>query len=291
MKILRNNDKIESIGCVGLVSKPKDTTLKKHYKNIYEALEKYGVELLVEESSAENLGCKGVDFDEMCTKSDFIISLGGDGTLISLCRKSFNYNKPILGVYAGQLGFLTDIKTDEIEEFIDNMFLGKYRIDERMLLEISLHVHKQRKHIVAFNDVVFARDNTVSMAAVATYIDDEMINLYRGDGLIVSTPTGSTAYNISAGGPVVYPLTEALILTPICPHSLTQRSLVLPVNFEVEFRSEDDILIVIDGQDRYKMKDFEKVTIKIAKKSAKLIHSLDKNYFNTLQDKLGWGNL
>ncbi|MDX1807915.1 MAG: NAD(+) kinase [Sulfurospirillaceae bacterium] len=291
MKILGNNDKIESIGSAGLVSKPRDTTLKKYYKSIYDALEKYGVELLVEENSAKNLGCDGVDFDEMCKKSDFIISLGGDGTLISLCRKSFNYNKPILGIYAGQLGFLTDIKTDEIEEFIDNMFLGKYRIDERMLLEISLHQNKRVKNIVAFNDVVFARDNTSSMSAVAAFVNHDMINLYRGDGLIVSTPTGSTAYNVSAGGPVVYPLTEALILTPICPHSLTQRPLVLPVNFEVEFKSEDDMLIVIDGQDRYKMRDFEKVTIKIAKKSAKLIHSLEKNYFNTLKDKLSWGNL
>ena len=128
------------------------------------------------------------------------------------------------------------------------------------------------------------------MSTIAASVNDYLINVYRGDGLIVSTPTGSTAYNISAGGPVVYPLTEALILTPICPHSLTQRPLVLPVNFEVEFQSDDDILIVIDGQDRYKMRNFDKVTIKIAQKSAKLIHSLERNYFNTLRDKLSWGN-
>ncbi|MCF6172616.1 MAG: hypothetical protein L3J44_02360 [Campylobacteraceae bacterium] len=118
-----------------------------------------------------------------------------------------------------------------------------------------------------------------------------MINSYRGDGLIVSSPTGSTAYNVSAGGPVVYPLTQALILTPICPHALTQRPLVLPVNFEIEFRSSDDMLIVVDGQEIYKMEDFEKVTVKIAQKSAKLIHSLKINYFDTLREKLNWGNL
>ncbi|WP_331775759.1 NAD(+) kinase [Sulfurospirillum sp. 1612] len=290
MKILENTHKIESIGCVGLVSKPHDTTLKKYYHEIHDVLEKYGVKLLVAEDSAKNLGCTGVDFNDMCKKSDFLIALGGDGTLISLCRRSFNYNKPILGVYAGQLGFLTDIKTDEIEEFIDNMFLGNYRIDERMLLEISLEHNSKTKNIVAFNDVIFARDNASSMSTIAASVNDYLINVYRGDGLIVSTPTGSTAYNISAGGPVVYPLTEALILTPICPHSLTQRPLVLPVNFEVEFQSDDDILIVIDGQDRYKMRDFEKVTIKIAQKSAKLIHTLERNYFNTLRDKLSWGN-
>ncbi len=291
MKITNEIEKIESIGCVGLVSKPRDTSLKKYYKTIKEALEKYGVELLVEEKSAKNLGCDGVNFDDMCERSDFLISLGGDGTLISLCRNSFLYIKPILGIDAGNLGFITYIKSDEIDEFIDNIFLNRYRIDERMLLEISLHVEGNEKYIVAFNDVVFARQNTTSMSTVGAYIDGNLINLYRGDGLIVSTPTGSTAYNISAGGPVIYPLTQALILTPICPHSLTQRPLVLPVDFEIEFRSEDDILIVIDGQDRYKMKDFEKVTIKIAQKSAKLIHSLELNYFSTLRDKLNWGNL
>ncbi len=291
MKITNEIEKMETINCVGLVSKPDDSGLKKYFHTIKDALQRYGVKLLVETNSAKNLDCDGVDFEEICQRSDFIISLGGDGTLISLCRRSFKYNKPILGIYAGNLGFLTDIKVSEIDEFIDNIFAKKYRIDERMLLEISLHTENEERHIVAFNDAVFARDNTSSMSCVEAYIGGNLINSYRGDGLIVSSPTGSTAYNVSAGGPVIYPLTEALILTPICPHALTQRPLVLPVNFEIEFRSSDDILIVIDGQERYKMKNFKKVTVKIAQKSAKLIHSLKINYFDTLREKLNWGNL
>jgi len=128
------------------------------------------------------------------------------------------------------------------------------------------------------------------MANIEAYIDNELVNSYYGDGLIVSTPTGSTAYNISAGGPVVYPLTEALILTPVCPHSLTQRPLVLPVNFEVKFKSANsDTLIIVDGQDTYKMGDFDFVSIRIAQNGAKLIHRVDRNYFKVLKDKLHWG--
>ncbi len=291
MKITDENAKLTSVKCAGLVSKPNDTSLVKFYRIIEHTLARYSVKLLVDEASAKNLGCNGVSFENMCQESDFLISLGGDGTLISLSRRSFYYDKPILGIYAGQLGFLTDIKSESIEDFLVKFFNGNYRIDERMMLEISLHVEDKIIKIVAFNDAVFVRYNITAMSRVDAFVDGQMINSYRGDGLIVSTPTGSTAYNISAGGPVVYPLTQALILTPICPHSLTQRPLVLPVDFEIEFKSKDDIQIVIDGQERYRMSDFDKVTVKIANRSAKLIHSLERNYFEVLKTKLNWGNL
>ncbi len=290
MKITDTNERLKQIKCVGLVSKPKDTKLVHHYKKIKDSLLKYDVELIVEQSSAELLNCEAVSFEQMCERSDFLIALGGDGTLISLCRRSFRYEKPILGVYAGQLGFLTDIKSEEIEIFIDKIFTQEYRIDTRMMLEVSLHVNNEVKKLVAFNDVVFSRPKLSGMANIEAYIDNELINSYYGDGLIVSTPTGSTAYNVSAGGPVVYPLTKALILTPVCPHSLTQRPLVLPVNFEVEFKSIDiDTVIIVDGQDTYNMGDFEYVTIKIADNGAKLIHRTDRNYFEVLKEKLHWG--
>ena len=226
----------------------------------------------------------------MCSSSDFLIALGGDGTLISLCRKSFKHDIPILGIHAGQLGFLTSILSSEISSFIDDIFLNQYRIDTRMMLEISLISKKSSKKIVAFNDIVFSRPKLQGMATIEAYIADELINLYHGDGLIVSSPTGSTAYNISAGGPVVYPLTKALILTPVCPHSLTQRPLVLPVDFEVEFRSSDsDVIIIVDGQEVYHMCDFSYISIKIASSEARLIHKKDRNYFKLLKEKLHWG--
>ncbi len=290
MKITDTNERLKQIQCVGLISKPYDTGLTNHFIKIKSALLRYGVELLVESRSSELLGCEGVSFDEMCRRSDFLIALGGDGTLISLCRRSFEYAKPVLGVYAGQLGFLTDIKTEEVESFIDKIFTQEYRIDTRMMLEVSLHVEGAKQTIVAFNDVVFSRPKLSGMATIEAYIDGEHINSYYGDGLIVSTPTGSTAYNVSAGGPVVYPLTKALILTPVCPHSLTQRPLVLPVNFEVKFKSGDeDTVIIVDGQDTYCIGDYDFVSIKIAENGAKLIHRMDRNYFKVLKEKLHWG--
>ena len=290
MKITDTNEKLKQIKRVGLVSKPNDTTLTPHYELMKKAFEKHGVELMVESKSAKLIGCEGISFENMCEKSDFLIALGGDGTLISLCRRSFSYAKPILGVYAGQLGFLTDIKFEEIENFIDKIFNEDYRIDTRMMLEVSLHVKGKIQKIVAFNDIVFSRPKLSGMANIEAYIDNELINSYYGDGLIVSTPTGSTAYNVSAGGPVVYPLTKALILTPVCPHSLTQRPLVLPVNFEVDFKSSDiDTVIIVDGQDTYSMGDFDYVSIKIADNGAKLIHRIDRNYFEVLKEKLHWG--
>lgn len=291
MKITHHNKKLASIRTVGLISKPEDTSLVIYYEAIAHALEQHGITLLVEEQSATLLGCQGVCFEQMCEASDFLISLGGDGTLISVCRRSFAYDKPVLGIHAGQLGFLTDIQTDEIATFIDDIFQGNYRIDTRMMLEISLHVNGVIEKRVAFNDIVFSRSTISRMAMIRAYVDDVLFNSYYGDGLIVSTPTGSTAYNLSAGGPVVYPLTEALILTPICPHSLTQRPLVLPVDFEVSFQSGDDTVIVLDGQETYKMSEVDWVRVKIAQRGAKLIHSLDRNYFDVLKKKLHWGNV
>lgn len=291
MKITNTNKQLTTIAKVGLISKPLDSTLGCYVDEIEAALKRHGVTLLVEHKSAKLLGRDGVSFDKMCEESDFLISLGGDGTLISLCRRSFAYAKPVLGIHAGQLGFLTDIKTSEISSFIDEIFAGQYRIDTRMMLEISLHVKGKIEKFVAFNDIVFSRSKISRMSTIKAYVDGALINSYYGDGLIVSTPTGSTAYNLSAGGPVLYPLTEAFILTPICPHSLTQRPLVLPVDFEISFKSSDDTVIVIDGQDTHKLSDADFVSVKNAHKGAKLIHCLNRSYFDVLKDKLHWGNV
>lgn len=291
MKITHHTKTLTHIRTVGLVSKPEDSSLVVHYEQICAVFQKRNITLLVDEKSASWLGCEGVAFEQMCEQSDFLISLGGDGTLISLCRRSFAYNKPVLGIHAGQLGFLTDIQTDEISTFMDDFFEGKYRIDTRMMLDVSLHVNQKVETLVAFNDIVFSRSKISHMTTIKAYVDGDLFNSYYGDGLIVSTPTGSTAYNLSAGGPVVYPLTEALILTPISPHSLTQRPLVLPVDFVVSFKSSDDTVIVVDGQETYKMSDGDFVSVKIAERGARLIHSLDRNYFDVLKKKLHWGNV
>ncbi len=297
MHLLKSHEKIEHLETAGLVLRPDSPELKQYYTILKEALHKYGIALLVEEQSAAQLGIEGIALEEMFEKSDILISIGGDGTLLSLSRKSYYHNKPILGINAGNLGFLTDVKLDEIESFIDKIMRGEYRIDHRMVLDVILASPVGDKSLIAFNDVVLSRPSIEGMVNVDAYVtshtahmEKKHLNRYYGDGVIVSTPTGSTAYNLSAGGPILYPLTEAIIVTPICPHSLTERPIVLPADFEISFESEDETIIVVDGQDIYNLKFFDAIHIKIAPKGVRMIHRLERNYFDVLKQKLHWGS-
>ncbi len=269
----------------GFVLKPKNTSeLKNTFLKIKNIFENKNIDVLIDSFSAKALGLLGVDFDEMCSSVDFIVALGGDGTLISVSRRAYKYDKPVLGINAGNLGFLTDINPDNIEEFLNQFLEGKYRIDKRMVIEITY----QDKKLYAFNDVVISKDVISSMINIQVDTNESFLNTYRGDGLIFSTPTGSTAYNLSAGGPVVYPLTESFILTPICPHSLTQRPLVLPSNFILEAKVKEEVAkLIIDGQEIYTIED--KIVLKKAQKPTRLIHRLKRNYFDVLREKLHWG--
>ncbi|GAB6044833.1 NAD(+) kinase [Caminibacter profundus] len=271
---------------VGFVLKPKNTiSLKPVFLKIKTIFEKKGIEVLIDSVSAKAINLLGVEFEEMCKEANFLVALGGDGTLISLARRAYKYDKPILGINAGNLGFLTDINPENIEEFLDKFLNKEYRIDERMVIEIDF----EGKKLYAFNDVVISKDVISSMIHIKVDTNESFLNTYRGDGLIISTPTGSTAYNLSAGGPVVYPLTEGFIFTPICPHSLTQRPLVLPSDFELEIEVKEKMAkLIIDGQEIYNMNN--KIKIKKAKRKAKLIHRVERNYFEVLREKLNWGS-
>ena len=297
MHLIKSREKIDKLETAGLVVRPDSPELKHYYEVLRAILRRHGVQLLVAAESAKLFGVEGVDPEEMFAQSDILISIGGDGTLLSLSRKSYRYNKPILGINAGNLGFLTDVKLTEIESFIEKIFRGEYRIDHRMVLEVTLLSQVEDKSLIAFNDIVLSRPSIEGMVNVDAYVTSheahmakKHLNRYYGDGVIISTPTGSTAYNLSAGGPIVYPLTEALIVTPICPHSLTERPLVLPADFELQFESEDETIVVVDGQDIYNLKFFDGICIKIAPKGIRMIHRMERNYFDILKQKLHWGS-
>ncbi len=298
MHFIFNDEKLDSIKTVGLVIRPDSKHLLPYYHTLKSALDKHNVTLLIAQNSAAMLGIEGgISREEMFEKSDILIAFGGDGTLLSLSRRSYHHDKPILGINAGNLGFLTDVQLDEIESFIDKIFAGEYRIDHRMVLEVELHAATGVKNLIAVNDVVLSRPSIEGMINVDAYVtsknagmSEKHLNRYRGDGLIISTPTGSTAYNLSAGGPILFPLTEAMILTPICPHSLTERPMVLPADFDVTFKSKDETIIVVDGQDIYNLKFFDFIRIKIASRSVRMIHREERNYFDVLKQKLNWGS-
>ena len=175
--------------------------------------------------------------------------------------------------------------------FLDNLLIGEYRIDDRMMIDGYIQTADGRKKFHAFNDVVITRPSISHMVKIDASIDGEWFNTYRGDGLIISTPTGATAYNLAAGGPVMYPLTKAFIMTPIAAHSLTQRPLVLPSHFTIDLSSPDDkVVVMVDGQDAYELDAGDVLVINGANIGAKLLHKKERNYFSVLREKLSWGD-
>jgi len=286
-----SEQRLKQIKSVGFILKPDTPEIKDLYIEIKLKFETKGISVLLSERSATMIGEVGLPFERLCEEADFLVSLGGDGTLLSLVRRSYGYDKPVLGINAGNLGFLADIKIEEIDIFLDNLLDGNYRIDDRMMIEGYIDSQQGRKNFYAFNDVVITRSTISKMARIDASIDGEWFNTYSGDGLIISTPTGSTAYSMAAGGPIMYPLTKAFIMTPICAHSLTQRPLVVPADFVIELHSPDaKIIAMIDGQDDYELNIGDQLIIKGAKIGAKLLHKVERNYFSVLREKLSWGD-
>ena len=287
-----SSQKLEQIKTAGFILKPDDPEIKTLYERIKAEFEERGISVILAERSAKMIGEEGISFESMCERADFLVSLGGDGTLLSLVRRSYGYHKPVMGINAGNLGFLADITIDDVDNFLEQLLAGVYRIDDRMMIEGSIRTKEgKEKKFFAFNDVVITRPAISKMAKINASIDGHRFNTYRGDGLIVSTPTGSTAYNLAVGGPMVFPLTQAFILTPISAHSLTQRPLVLPADFTIELNSPDEkVIAMIDGQDDYEMHEGDVLIIKGAAEGAKLLHREERNYFSVLREKLKWGD-
>ncbi|MDR1613988.1 MAG: NAD(+)/NADH kinase [Campylobacteraceae bacterium] len=273
---------------IGLVLR-QETYLKKEYEKIKNGFASFGANVILEENSAKTIGLNGVSMQELCSVSDILVSLGGDGTLLWTVRESFRFQIPILGICAGRLGFLTILKMDEFDHFIDRLYKGEYKVNRRAMFDVTLGKGSKETKSVAFNEVVFSRAKIASMATIEAYANGEHFNSYFGDGVLLSTPNGSTAYNLSCGGPIVLPQTQAMILTPICPHSLTQRSIVLFNEYEITLTSKDNTVVIIDGQEVYDMRKFDFVSVKYAKYGAKLIGKVEQSDFNALKEKLSWG--
>jgi len=288
LKLNKNLELLKQANKAGVILRPSSPELKESYVKIKKLFEDINIEVFLELNSATMIGEKGVSLDCLCGDVDFLVSVGGDGTLLSVVRKSFKYDIPVLGINLGTLGFLTDIKLDELPIFLENFKKQNYRIDNRMMVKGSVNLNS----FVAFNDIVISRKSISSMLSIDAKIDGKPFNSYYGDGVIISTPSGSTAYNLSAGGPLVYPLTEAFIITPVAPHSLTQRPLVMPADFQIEFTITDNqgAVVIVDGQDIYEVEQNETIKVKIATQKAKMIHRSQRNYFDVLNEKLRWGN-
>ena len=285
-----NNKNLDTIKHVGIILRPSSPELKKLFIRTKKAFEAYDVSVMLDSMSANMIDEVGCDFDELCQASDILVTLGGDGTLISAVRRSHHVDIPILGIHAGKLGFLADIDPSELESFVADLMKGDYRIDKRLMLEAQMSTKHGSKKLFAFNDIVITRPSISKMIHLDAFAEEKLFNTYYGDGLILATPTGSTAYNLSSGGPVLYPLTPAFIMTPICPHSLTQRPVVLPGHLEISLKTHDEQAVVsIDGQEMHEFNSEDVIKIQVSSQTAKLIHRIEHNYFDVLKEKLNWG--
>ncbi|WP_313562063.1 NAD(+)/NADH kinase, partial [Ruminiclostridium cellobioparum] len=226
---------------------------------LIESIRKFGGQAVIPTRSVTK-GMEGLDneVEEICSKCELIICLGGDGTFLKTARTAYLYNLPILGINLGSLGFLTDIEKGEIDKAVESIFQNNYIIEERMML--SSRIYKEGKLFaedVAINDVSISRAGIPRILHLSTYIDDNFFDMFPGDGIVVATPTGSTAYSMSAGGPIAEPTSKLIIVTPICPHMLYSRSFVASeerrVKVSVSDGFEHKALVTVDGQKNYEI--------------------------------------
>lgn len=279
---------------IGIISKPRKSDAGPILSDLVRWLKGRGIEPLMDQETAGL-----IDFDsshkrpDIALLSDFIIVLGGDGTLISVARLIGSKGTPILGVNLGSLGFLTEVTLDEMYPLLEKILEGEMSLDERWTLDVSVQRgDKELAKFTVLNDVVINKGALARMILMETVIDGRYLNTYRADGLIISTPTGSTAYSLSAGGPIINPKVGAIIISPICPHTITNRPIVVreDVMVEVTLRSEnEDVLVTLDGQEGYPLQYLDKVVVKKSANAIRLITSPDKDYYEVLRQKLRWG--
>lgn len=222
-------------------------------------------------------------------KLDFIISLGGDGTLLGTAREISKYSVPIMGVNIGNLGFLTEVESSDFYYAIKSISQGNYKIEERIMLECTIESGNTSKKYICLNDVVLSKGALSRMAKYEIFIDDKFYSSFTADGVIVSTPTGSTAYSLSAGGPIMYPDLKLMSITPICPHSLGIRTMVIDgksmVNINLKKKYES-IFLTVDGQQSQELKEDDKVTVSMSGDVCKLIKLDNYDYFDILRRKI-----
>ena len=227
-------------------------------------------------------------------KVDFIISLGGDGTMLRISRLVSKYSIPVMGVNMGTLGFLTDTDIKNVFNSLENILSNGIEYEERMMLDIEIATKNGTVKTTALNDCVIRSIYNGRLTSIDSFINKKFLSSYKGDGIVISTPTGSTAYSLALSGPIIYPTLSLFIVSPISPHTLTHRPMILDCNNVLEFTStndnkKSDLVVSVDGQESYILDKNKKVKIKMFSKKAKLIRDRNYSYFDTLKTKLKWG--
>jgi NAD+ kinase len=246
-----------------------------------------------ETARAAGAGLPGASREELARRCDLVVVFGGDGTLLSMARVVAGRRASLLGVNLGTLGFLTEVPVAELLPTLSQVLAGRYTVDRRMMLEARV-VRRGRRlpSLSLLNDIVINKSALARIIDLSISVDGRPVSLYKADGLIVSTPTGSTAYSLSAGGPIVDPSLQAIVLTPICPHTLTNRPIVLPDSSRIEVRldtPDEDVYLTLDGQVGVPLQCGDVVRVRRAAGWLRLVQPLERDYFAVLRRKLKWG--
>jgi len=270
---------------VGLIVNYKKEKTRETACRIIDWLNSKKLKVRIEGNMGKELGKEELNCptEKFLKEVDLIISLGGDGTLLRAARLAAVEDIPVFGVNLGGLGFLTQIGINDLEKSLEKLYQGRYFLDERKEEEI--------KKFTALNDVVIGKGAFARIICLATYVNNDYVITYSADGLVVSTSTGSTAYSLSAGGPIVNPNINSIILTPICPHTLSARPLIIGENDQLKIKlesSEEKVMVTIDGQEGFVLKPKDEVMIKRSEHKARLITFKEKSFYAILREKLRW---
>ena len=278
---------------IGLFSKNNDDRISPALKTLHSFFKQYNFPIYVDKTSSKFLGLKASDDKEIVANINIAIVVGGDGTLLKVGRLLSEYNIPIIGINLGRLGFLVDISPNQITSQLHDIFSGKYISEPRSLL--CAKAYRGDKLLgkgSALNDIVMHVRNDIRMIEFNTHIDGKFVNRQRADGIVVATPTGSTAYSLSGGGPILHPSLDAVVLVPICPHTLSNRPIVVSSKGVIEISLCEsrnvDARVSFDGQANIELLAGDKIVISQTKHKLVLIHPEAYDYYTILRNKLGW---
>ena len=287
---------MKQFSTIGIFCKENDERIEATLNTLHDFLKTEKFNIVAEKNAANYLGIPIMDSSAFCNAIDLAIVIGGDGTLLKAGRLLSDKNIPVIGINLGRLGFLVDISPDEIAEQLSLMLDGAYTLEERSLLHAEVFRNDNSLgEGIALNDVVIHVRNDIRMIEFTTHVNDSFVNTQRADGIVVATPTGSTAYSLSGGGPILHPGLDAVVLVPICPHTLSNRPIVISnnslINISLCENRDVNARVSFDGQSNIDLQAGDNIVIRKKSHKLKLMHPESYDYFHILRDKLGWSSL
>ncbi len=279
---------------IGLIVRSNSAPHKHEIRSICQTVAEHGdllVHYLDEDASLREYEHTSIDI--IGQSADLVVSVGGDGTLLAATRLMVDYEVPLVGINLGRLGFLADVTMQDLTAHLDAMFAGKYSVEKRFLLQTEIDIGPDETIApIAFNDIILHSHKSVSMIEFEVFSDGRLINRQRADGLIVTTPTGSTAYSLSGGGPIIHPSLDVLALVPICPHTLSHRPIVLPSDRHIDIQLAGDMIAQVscDGTTKAVLENGDQIRVQRYPREITLLHPAEYNYFHILRSKLNWSS-